>query len=95
MTAHEEPTRRDLEDRLVKRIISAGESELFKQYNRQGASRLQERDKGIPRLRKDREIPGLNQLKNLKDLDDLQNLKGAIPDDIIGQFTGNKGFMAG
>jgi hypothetical protein len=93
MTGHKGPTRREMEDRLVKRIISVGESELYKRYNRQRRSRLEGRfnRQGMPGHRKGQGVPGLTKLQSLADLDGLPNLKGEIPDELLSQFTGNQG----
>lgn len=97
MTGCEGPTRREMEDKLVKRIISAGETELVKRYSTRETSQFQKRynRQGTSRPQKGQEVPGLNQLKSLKGLDGLKNLKGVIPDDLIGQLTGDQGLSAG
>jgi hypothetical protein len=87
MTGSREPTARELEDKLVKRIIAVGEAELVKRYNRENP---------LPQKRFNRQgtfpkdIPGLNELRGLKSLDGLHSLKGVLPNNIFNSFTGNR-----
>jgi hypothetical protein len=87
MTGSQEPTARELEDKLVKRIIAVGEAELVKRYNRENSllqKRFNRQGTSLP------EIPGLNELQGLKGLDSLNSLKGVLPNDVISSLTGNQ-----
>jgi len=84
MTGSREPTARELEDKLVKRIIAVGEAELVKRYNRLPQKRFNRRGTSS------KDIPGLNELQGLKSLDGLHRLKGVLPNDIFHSFTGNR-----